>query len=74
MSKPKSEKGKRKIVRTSSDSEDFNSPTTRRSQSMKLKGMSKGSQLSDSALDLKSQEILNQCSNLSGIQQYREKT
>ena len=27
MSKPKSEKGKRGIVRTSSDSEDFRSPT-----------------------------------------------
>ena len=59
MSKSKSEKGKRRIVRTSSDSEDFISPTILKSQSMckskKLKKMSKEILHSDFSLDLKTQ-------------------
>ena len=57
MSKPKSEKGKRRIVRTSSDSEDFIHPTVMKSQSVHkmLKDTSKRSLCSDSSLELKSQ-------------------
>ena len=59
MSEAKSEKGKRRIVRTSSDSEDFISPTILKSQSMckskKLKKMSKEILHSDFSLDLKTQ-------------------
>ena len=57
MSKPKSEKGKRRIVRTSSDSEDFIHPTVMKSHSVHkmLKHTSKKSLCSDSSLELKSQ-------------------
>ena len=60
MSKPKSEKGKRRIVRTSSDSEDFIHPTVMKSQSVHkmLKDTSKRSlcsDCSDSSMELKSQ-------------------
>ena len=57
MSIPKSEKGKRRIVRTSSDSEDFIHPTVMKSQSVHkmLKDTSKRSLCSDSSLELKSQ-------------------
>ena len=55
-SKSKSEKGKRRIVRTSSDSEDFSYKSKLESQSMKSKRMSSESQRSTYAFDLKSQE------------------
>ena len=57
MSIPKSEKGKRRIFRTSSDSEDFIYPTVMKSQPAHkmLKNTSKKSLYSSSSLELKSQ-------------------
>ena len=55
-SKSKSEKGKRRIVRTSSDSEDFSYKSKLESQSMKSKSMLSDNQRSTHAFDLKSQE------------------
>ena len=71
MSKPKSEKGKRRIVRTSPDSADFIHPTVMKSQSVHkmLKDTSKRSLCSYSSLELKSQgNVQPQCSNPFGIQ------
>ena len=56
MSKPKSGKGKRRIIRTSSDSEEFSYKFKLESQSMKSKGVSSDRQRSTNAFDLKSQE------------------
>ena len=55
-SKSKSGKGKRRIVRTSSDSEDFSYKSKLERQSMKSKSMTSDSQRSIHAFDLKSQE------------------
>ena len=55
-SKAESEKGKRRIVRTSSDSEDFRYKSKLERQSMKSKSMFSDSQRSTHAFDLKSQE------------------
>ena len=56
MSKPKSGKGKRRIIRTSSNSEEFSYKSKLESQPMKSKGVSSDSQCSTYAFDLKSQE------------------
>jgi len=56
MSKSKFGKGKRRIIRTSSNSEEFSYKSKLESQPMKSKGVSSDSQRSTYAFDLKSQK------------------